>query len=186
MPDIQHLGDALDLLEALLVGSVALGLAAPDPLLGIGIGVDVTKSITVVDGLFLSRPLDNSDFLVDKRLVVKAPTTVNTGRSMQRDFDIADDTVITELDVQLPLTDNTTAQTAARNGALKLDNDIRGRFFMDDVEGLGLKFLWVNSTHRIALDSGSAGTAGYGSARHIVVTSTYKMTRIESLTGGPE
>lgn len=185
MADIVHLGDALDLLEALLVGSDDLGIPAPNPLLGIGLGVDPTKPIDVVGGLFVERALDRSDFLVDKAVAVSSPATVNTDRGKTMLYAIAEDTIVVDLVSELPLVDKTTDQRPGRNDAAKLDNDIRGRLVSDAAEAAGLKFEWVNTTRRLALDTGKAGSAPYGSARHIVTTSIYKMTRIESLTGGP-
>ena len=184
MVDIVHLGDALSVLEGLLVGDSELGIDAPSPLLGLGLGVDITESITLVDGLFLGRPLMDADFLVDKKVVVTSPTSVNAGGDTATET-YANDTVHTDLSMKLPLTDRTTDQKAARNGALKLDNQIRGTLCSLDVEQLGLKFTWVRSSNRVVLDTGTAGTPPYGSARFLVVTSIYKMTRCESLTGGP-
>jgi hypothetical protein len=182
--DVTDLGAALSVLEGVLVGDSDLGISAPSPLLGLGIGVDVDKSITVVDGLFLGRALDSSDFLVDKRVVVRVPSTRNTGREDGRDSVVAEDTVVTDLCVAMSDTDNTVNQKSDRNGAFKLDNQIRGALHALDVEALGLKFIWVNMTNRIALNTGSGGAAGYGSSSFMVVSSTYKMSRIESLTGG--
>ena len=184
MGDISHLGDALDALEGLLVGSTALDILPPSPLLGIGLGVDITKSITVVDGLLLGRPLDNADFLRDKEVVVRSPTTTNTGRMEGPSDVVVNDTIVTDLCVELPATNNVEDQRSARNDALEIDRRIRAQLRALSVEQLGLQFEWVNSTRRGALNTGTGGSAPYGSFQFLVITSTYKMNRTESLSGG--
>ena len=173
--DAMHLGEALRIIEGLIVGDIARDI--PDPELGIS-GVPVTLG----KGLFLGRPLNSSEFLKSLEVVVRSPTGANAGTDREQTSTPAKDVVVVEFAVELP-NSNTTAQRAVRDAAYKLDTQIRGEVLKASVLlPLGLDMFWILRKTRIALQD---GTSGYGSGEFLVIESTYSLRRIESLTGGP-
>jgi hypothetical protein len=183
------LGDLIDHIEGALVGSAPLGIPAPNPALGTGLGEDPAEAITLGNGLFLGRPLKSDDFLTDKEVVVRSPSSANANETRGRDVAMSNDTVVVEFSFLLPATQRADATNAdhraARNQAYKLDAQIRGAIMDPKIfDEVGFMPVWVRSNRRLALNSGKAGIAPYGEAQFIVTESTYRYKRTESLTGG--
>jgi len=184
-PEITDLGEIIAIIEGLIVGDAVRGIPAPSPALGLGVGVDLTTEVTLGVGMIPGRPLNQADFIIDKEIVVITPATKNAGGSRDAGYANAEDTVEVDVTVFLPATDNTEDQRVVRNSAFVLDSQIRGAILSPDVlEPLGLDLRWVGTVRRLALNTGTAGSAAYGSAKAIVIRSSYRMKRIESLTGG--
>lgn len=173
--DAMHLGEALRIIEGLIVGDIARDI--PDPELSLG-----GAPVTLGKGLFLGRPLNSSEFLKSLEVVVRAPSSTNAGTDREQTSTPAKDVIVIEFAVELP-NSNTTAQRLVRDGAYKLDTQIRGEVLKASVLlPLGLDMFWSQSKTRIALQDGASG---FGSGEFIVIESTYSLRRIESLTGGP-
>lgn len=185
MGDVHELGEALAIIEGLIIGDLSRGIPAPAPALGIGLGIDPTLPISLGTGGILGRPLNEADFLTDKEVVIVVGDTVGSRASRERTYDLVDDTFETWLSTLLPITDNAADQRVARNEAFTLDTRIRGKVMtFDALESLGLQVYYVRTRRRLALNTGTGGSAGYGSAQYLVQESIYRMRRVESLIGG--
>jgi hypothetical protein len=168
MGDQVPLSEAIRVIEGLIVGDVDRGL--PDPGLGVTLGT----------GLFLGRPLTTSQFLRDKEVVVRRTTSTNAKEGRDRTVAMVDDIIIVDLSGRL--TSDTGDQRDLRDATYDLELKIRGRVMdLGETEGRGLQVDYESTTERGALQD---GPAGYGSFEFIVLSSTYRLKRVESLTGG--
>ncbi len=166
--DHVDLSEAIDLVEGLIFGSIPLNIA--DPELG----------LTRPEGLFLGSPLTSDKFIKDMEAVVWRPVSRNAGGDRDSTETMANDTIMTALSVALPKTGD---QRAKRKVAYLLDRKIRGlALSAGPLQQRGLDMFWVQTTERGALWPDPLGYGRYG---HLVIESTYRMVRIESLTGGP-
>ncbi len=131
--------------------------------------------------LFLGSRLNTDQFLAPAlEVVVARVLTRNTDNDRQRDSAEVDDTIGVEFAHELP-TDGSD-QRDARDAAYDLDEKIRGAVLtFNETEHRGLSLFYVQTTERGALSSKSVG---YGSFAFIVLLSTYRLRRTESLTGG--
>ncbi len=164
------LSEAIRVVEGLIVGDAARQI--PDPELGVTLGKN----------LFLGSRLNTDQFLIPVReVVVYRPLTRKaTGQDREDKSAPVDDTIMVEWADALP-TDGTD-QRDARDGAYDLDTRIRGAVLtFNETEPRDLSIFYVQTTERGALSSQSVG---YGSFNRIVLLSTYRLRRIESLTGG--
>ena len=169
---IQCLSEVLRVAEGALVGDTSRQI--PDPGLG----------VTLSTGLFLGRALRESTFLTDKEVAVSRPRSVNSRELRDRDVAASNDTILVEFAYILPLSETTEPadQRPARDEAYQLDTRMRGALMADNLwEERDMEIFWVETTERGAL---SQSANGFGSFEFLVISSTYRIKRQESLQGG--
>lgn len=168
--DSLFLGEALRVVEGLLVGDASRQL--PDPNLG----------ITLSLGLFLGRPLREAPFLTDKEVAVFRTRTVNSDQSRNTEDANVKDAVTVEISFGLPADSVTLDQRTARDAAYVLVTQMRGAIMQADfLQPRGIDLYFIDETERGALNSHPDGAGSY---EFLVISSTYQIRRIESLTGG--
>ena len=169
--DAVPLQEVIRVIEGLIIGDPTRGL--PNPGLGVTLGVR----------MFMGASLLESDFLQNKKVSVYRVRSVNDNTTRNRDDSSMDDAITVEFAFELP-NDSTEDQRNARDAAYILDTQIRGATMQPTfTEGANFSVYYTETTERGAL---SPHTDGYGSMQYLVISSFYRIDRLESLTGGAE
>ena len=165
-----QLSEVISTIEGSLIGDTARGL--PDP----GLGLQLNT------GMFLGRALREVGIFTHLGLSVFRTRTVNANESRNQADAVVNDAITVDFAFELNSDTDGLDQRPQRTAAYNLDTTIRGLVVGADIsESRGYSIFFVETTERGALTPYPNGAGSFG---FLIISSIYRVKRLESLTGG--